>query len=141
VKEGGEAMNTTTTTEPTTFRADRFRKVIESVEAAPEKTVNMDYLRMDRECGSVCCAFGHYVLRHPEEGVSFTPPVADECMFGIHVPDSDGIYWEEKIAAHLGITNNDVEYLFSPDSYDDPCKSEVLARLREFAADHRLTLK
>lgn len=116
-----------------------FKELIESVERRPEERFDMDHwARFGTSCGTVCCAFGSFVEDHGKGyGLTFDVEMddifPDVCRSGDPF-DNDALElaWEV-----FDIDIEDAEELFIPkDDWRENKKAAVLARVRQYLADH-----
>lgn len=131
IKSGIDACRYRTGGRETDMKPNKARllKVIEAVEWVPDKQFDMEVWFV-KGCGSVGCAFGHYVHQNPGCGVILIDeiPVLEECP---GVGEFGGI---DAAAIHFDLEEEDADFLFLPSSYDRPTRANVLRRLRAFVA-------
>lgn len=113
---------------------ERLLKVIESVERRPEELFDMSVFAINRDCGTVACAAGSYIIDNPNCGLHLEWTLPSRSA---NVRDGNPNHHSfEALAFHFDITEDSAIYLFEPDSYKNnrPAKATVLARFRAFVA-------
>lgn len=93
-----------------------LRKAVSIIETIPDNEINLDQVRIQKTCGTVCCAAG-WLAYHPDfvaVGLSMPTPNPDGSVGGLLRYRDFEMFWDKALSMLFNMDQHEAAPLFCP---------------------------